>query len=91
MGQRVDKKFIVMHGKEEVQRINRYYASTNDYFLFKVGSDGKKTNMLTKSGVTILNKFDNQPIEKRNINYDYYIREARKIIRDLTCIQLELF
>lgn len=91
MGQRVDKKFIVMHGKEEVQRINRYYASTNDYFLFKVGSDGKKTNLLTKSGVTILNKFDNQPIEKRNINYDYYIREARKIIRDLTCIQLELF
>jgi len=91
MAQRVDKKFKVMHGKEEVQRINRYYASTNDHFLTKVGADGKETNMLTKSGVTILNQFSDQPIEQMHINYDYYIREARKIINDFVCVQLELF
>lgn len=91
MCQRVDKKFKVMHGKDEVQRINRYYASTNDYFLYKVGDDGKETNLLTKSGVTILNTFDDRPIEDRHINYDYYIREARKIVDDFVCQQLELF
>lgn len=91
MCQRADKKFKVLHGKEEVQRINRYYASTNDYFLYKVNDEGKETNMLTKSGVTILNTFDNRPIEDRHINYDYYIREARKIVDDFVCQQLELF
>lgn len=91
MCQRADKKFKVKHGKEYVQRINRYYASTNDHFLVKVGEDGKETNMLTKSGVTILNKLDDIPIEQRHVNYQYYISEARKIIDDFICVQLELF
>ena len=48
-------------------------------------------NMLTKSGVTILNKFDDLPIENRKINYRYYISEAKKVIADFTEQQLSLF
>ena len=48
-------------------------------------------NMLTASGVTLLNKFDNKPIEERKINYRYYIMEAYKIIRDLKPLQLSLW
>ena len=91
MSQRTDKKFKVRHGDRFVQRINRYYASTNGYSLYKVDKDGKEENMLTKSGVTILNKMDDLPITERHINYNYYISEANKIIADLSYQQLELF
>ena len=93
ISQAVDKKFEVLHGDKKVQRINRFYASTNGPYLFKIDpdSDRDKTNMLTKSGVTILNKFDDRPIEDRKINYRYYIGEAKKIIHDFTDQQLELF
>ena len=91
ISQRTDKKFKVRHGDRFVQRINRYYASTNGYSLYKVDKDGKEENMLTKSGVTILNKMDDLPITERHVNYNYYISEANKIIADLSYQQLELF
>lgn len=94
MSQAIDKKFKVVHGDKPVQRINRFYASTNGAYLFKKEPSetlGGLNNMLTKSGVTILNKFDDLPIEDRKINYRYYISEAKKIISDFTEQQLELF
>jgi hypothetical protein len=110
MSQQVDKKFEVFHGENRVQRINRFYASTDGAYLFKRKFDEKNVgkiigewddvriddgwteqNMLTKSGVTILNKFDDRPIEDRKINYRYYISEANKIIADFTEQQLNLF
>jgi len=91
MTQNVDKKFKVVHGDTQVQRINRFYASTNGYYLFKQNEDGSLEHMLKKSGVTILNKFDDTPIENRKINYRYYISEATKIIADFVNQQLELF
>lgn len=91
MSQAVDKKFKVIHGNKPVQRINRFYASTNGAYLFKQKEFENPENMLTKSGVTILNKFDDLKIEDRNINYRYYISEANKIIADFTNQQLELF
>ena len=113
MSQAVDKKFKVIHGDKPVQRINRFYESTNGPYLFKVKKNEnpghfKKSdpwgypyeydvpeeswsNMLTKSGVTILNKFDDLPIEDRKINYRYYISEAKKVIADFTEQQLSLF
>ena len=95
MSQAVDKKFKVIHGDKPVQRINRFYASTDGPYLFKKDKSlqglDTQSNMLTKSGVTILNKFDDLPIEDRKINYRYYISEAKKIISDFTEQQLELF
>lgn len=100
--QQVDKKFEVWHGENRVQRINRFYASTNGPYLFKRDKDGKEVhtlmdifdkaqNMLTKSGVTILNQLYDTTVEGRKINYRYYISEAKKIIADFTEQQLELF
>lgn len=115
MSQQVDKKFEVWHGENRVQRINRFYASTNGYSLFKrkYNEDAGKTykwertnaydageytvpeyneqNMLTKSGVTILNQLYDTTVEGRKINYRYYISEAKKIVADFTEQQLELF
>jgi ADP-dependent phosphofructokinase/glucokinase len=91
MSQAVDKKFKVIHGETPVQRINRFYASTNGEYLYKINPEGESQNMLTKSGVTILNKFDERPIEDRKINYRYYISEAKKVIADFTEQQLSLF
>lgn len=94
MGQRVDKKFSVEYGDEPVQRINRFYASTNGRNLFKVKNERGKlsyTSLLTTSGVTILNKYDDIDIKCRHVNYRYYINEARKIVEGLQCRQLSLF
>ena len=93
MSQAVDKKFKVVHGEKPIQRINRFYASVDGPYLYKVDPNGdrERTNMLTKSGVTILNKFDERPIEDRKINYRYYISEAKKVIADFTEQQLSLF
>ena len=143
MSQAVDKKFKVIHGEKPVQRINRFYASTDGEYIYKTPKEspsyrevpfvrftykgtvieapatainvggkywydpnvenienignrkmdvtGEMHNMLTKSGVTILNKFDDRPIEDRKINYRYYISEAKKVIADFTEQQLSLF
>ena len=95
MGQRVAKEFKVEYNGERISRINRFYASTNGAYLFKYKEDNfgnkKYNNMLTKSGVTLLNKFDDKPINERKINYRYYESEAVKIVKALETVQLELF
>ena len=91
MTQNVDKKFKVLYNNKYIQRINRFYASTNGCYMYKVNPEGKYENMLTKSGVTVLNTFDDMNIKDRHINYTYYIGEANKIITDFVCQQLELF
>uniref|UniRef100_A0AAU8BBX2 Polymerase/primase n=1 Tax=Dulem virus 42 TaxID=3145760 RepID=A0AAU8BBX2_9CAUD len=94
MGQRVGKKFSVEYNDKKIQRINRFYASTNGCYIYKVKEEDGKisySNLLTKSGVTLLNKYDDIPIEERHINYSYYLAEARKIKENLKCRQLSLF
>ena len=90
------KKFLMAeYMKEDIQRTNRFYASTNGGYLWKwkqVGNAERQyQNMLAASGVTLLNKFDDKPIEDRKINYRYYLRECYKIIEDLKPRQLSLF
>lgn len=95
MAQGVNKDFKVEYAGKYIQRINRYYASISGYYLFKVKDNSyepiRRTNMLTESGVTILNKIDDTPINKRWINYGYYISKAKKIAHSLGCQQLSLF
>jgi len=95
IGQRVSKDFKVEYKDKRIQRINRFYASTNGAYLYKYkeNNDGTRQyfNMLTKSGVTIMNKLDNLDIKNKNINYRYYISEANKIITELRTVQLDLF
>ena len=94
MSQRVDKKFKVEYDDKYIQRINRWYASTNGCYLYTVDESKtpvKYSNLLKKSGVTILNYIDDISTKNRKINYPYYISEARKIIDQLVCRQLDLF
>lgn len=94
MSQRVDRKFKVEYDDKYIQRINRWYASTNGCYLYTVDESKtpvKYSNLLKKSGVTILNYIDNTSTKNRKINYPYYISEARKIIDQLVCRQLDLF
>lgn len=93
MSEKTGKQWHVEYNNKEQQRTNRFYASTNGAYLWKwKGEDTKQyQNMLTASGVTLLNYLDDKPIEERKINYRYYIMEAYKIIRELKPLQLSLW
>jgi len=90
--QKVDKKFKVEYNGELVSRINRYYVSNNGYFLYKCELEGNKrvnyTNMLTASGVIIVNNLDEVKEFPKDINYKYYIAECKKILTPFTHKQL---
>ena len=93
MSEKTGKQWTVEYNGVQQQRTNRFYASTDGCFLFKYKiEDGikKYQNMLTASGVTLLNNFDNLK-EEPKINYRYYITEANKIIAQFKNKQLSLF
>ena len=93
MSEKTGKQWTVEYNDIRQQRTNRFYASTNGYFLYKWKMEkGKKQyqNMLTASGVTLLNNFDDLK-EDPKINYQYYINEANKIIAQFKNKQLSLF
>lgn len=95
MSEKTGKQWHVEYNDKEQQRINRFYASTNGAYLWKwkLKDNGEKQyqNMLTASGITLLNYLDDKPIEERKINYRYYILEAYKIVRELKPLQLSLW
>lgn len=93
MSEKTGKQWHVEYNNKEQQRTNRFYASTNGAYLWKwKGEDTRQyQNMLTASGVTLLNYLDDKPIEERKINYRYYIMEAYKIIRELKPLQMSLW
>lgn len=93
--QKVSKDFQVEYNDKLIQRINRYYCSTNGPYLYKCKVDGNRRygfiNMLKASGVTICNNLDDFKEFPTNINYRYYVVEARKIINQLCIKQCSLF
>ena len=94
MSEKTGKQWHVEYLGKEQQRINRFYASTNGGYLWKwKNNDDEKQyqNMLTASGVTLLNKFDDKLINERKINYRYYITEAAKLVNQLKVKQLSLW
>lgn len=94
--QKVSKEYSVEYDGKLIQRINRYYVSTDGPWLYKCKVDHnskryKYIRLLTDSGVTILNKIDpNIPLPE-NINYRYYIAAAQKIVNFFKQKQLTLF
>lgn len=75
------------HAEGEVVEYYEPYVGRQSH----IAKEKSYQNMLTASGVTLLNKFDDKPIEERKINYRYYIYEAYKIIQDLKPLQLSLW
>ena len=95
--QKVDKQFGVYYGNQKVTHINRYYMSLYGKPIYKqrIGADGKpfgsQIALCADSPVTIYNKFDDIPIEKRGINYHYYLTEVYKIVEKMDKKQLSLW
>jgi hypothetical protein len=90
--QKVGKQFFVELNNKRISNINRYYASTGGYRIYKVNKEsGKYVSLLTKSGLKIVNdltKLDGFP---NDVNYQYYISEAEKIIFPMEHRQLSLY
>lgn len=76
-------------GYKEGEVITRYEPYVG--IETRIAKGKQYQNMLAASGVTLLNKLDNKPIEERMINYRYYILEAYKIVRDLKPLQTSLW
>lgn len=92
IAQRVAKQFNVEYNGKFIQRINRFYACTNGYKLFKVRKDNNQYyDLLTKSGVCVLNDLSKVNTAKYPINYQYYMSEANSIISKFVNQELELF
>lgn len=90
--QKVNKKFKVEYNNRFIPRINRYYIATNGYNLFKVDPETNKyISLLSGFGVIIINNFNEIKEFPNNINYQYYIEEANKIISPFRYVQLSLF
>ena len=97
--QKVSRDYSVEYNGELIQRINRYYISTDGPWLYKckvdnTGEKEKRSNyikLLTDSGVTIMNTIEDPTIIPDNINYRFYITAANKIISSFTNKQLSLF
>lgn len=94
--QKVAKTFSVEYNGKLITHINRYYVSTDGYSLYKckVNTKGERSgyiNMLKGYGVTITNNLDEIKEFPNNVNYNYYITEANKIITKLKQKQLSLF
>lgn len=97
--QKVSKDYSVEYNGELIQRINRYYVSTNGPWLYKckvdnTGEKEKRFNyikLLTDSGVTIMNKIEDKSVIPDNINYAFYIASAKKIVLLFKHKQLSLF
>lgn len=89
--------YYILHYVENRKRVDekqqkniRYYISTNGGRLLKYYNDGRKSDVHVKYKVTVFNKY----IEKNDykINYDYYIRECKKVMDNILPIaQLSLF
>lgn len=80
-----DKKYrldyITNKGATRIQCKTRFYVSINGGSLIKSEKYGTaKTNLCQGYKVTPLNTLDDQRIEMRNINYQYYYDECMKII-----------
>ena len=94
MSQSVNREFKIEYGNKPVQRINRYYASNSGYYLMRVKDkmyETKKESILSDVGVILLNHIDDVPIEKRKINYQYYIGKANTIVSEFINRQLTIF
>lgn len=82
---RVSKVASCFHNDKKQQRINRYYAVNSGAYLYRSETNEKTgkvsiKHILKDSPVAILNKLDDVAIDKRNLNYRFYLSKARDIV-----------
>lgn len=78
---------------QDLGKITRYFISGfNGNLAKRHKTDGRVTNVFKEFGVKIFNRaYKLEEIKDYNINYNFYIREARKIINKIEDNQLKLF
>lgn len=94
--QKVSKDYCVEYDGKLIQRINRFYFSKTAPWLYKckVDSEGNRSNYIklnSQTGVQICNVINKDFKFPDDINYEYYIKEAQKIVDLFKCKQLTLF
>ncbi len=80
--------------KDKTQKVTRYYISTNGSSFIKnyinKQNEVTDTEFINKGNkVTIFNKFEDK--SDYSINYNFYIKESKKILEEIEDKQLELF
>ena len=82
----IDNQPVITTFKKNI----RYYISTNGSYLWEInGDDGRRSQLSVGYRVIPFNKFEIK--EEYNIDYNFYIKEANKIINTIDNGQLELF
>jgi len=83
------KRFEAFHKGVKLQRTNRYYAGTGPMsgYLYKNCGTGDQ-HVMKDTGVIIMNEY--KELSDYSINYLFYERAARKIIREIEPEQLTM-
>lgn len=78
---------------QRLQKVNRIFASrhADSGYLYKMGSTGESTAVLSKQKVIVRNKLGDKQEILDNMDYEFYIRECKKIIDTIEDKQLSLF
>lgn len=80
--------------KKILDRTTRYYISNsgkNSGNLYKDFGDGRISGVNIGYSATIFNKYIEKPMSEYNLNYNFYIAEAMKIVDAVVDNQLTLF
>ena len=80
--------------KKELPRTTRYYISNaglNSGNLYKDFGDGRISGVNIGYSVTLFNKYEEKEFSEYNIDYNFYITEAMKIVDAIIDNQLTLF
>lgn len=86
---KVDKSYTVYWNGQPQQRLNRYFVTKGGAYIYK-SEDGKRMEHMMKGWtVQIFNNFYES--DDYNINYNYYIAEAKKLLNEFEPAQTSLF
>ena len=80
--------------KKELHRTTRYYISNpgcKSGILLKDFGDGRISGVNIGYSVTLFNKYEEKEFSEYNIDYNFYIAEAMKIVDAIVDNQLTLF
>jgi hypothetical protein len=80
--------------QKELHRTTRYYISkpnSNSGILLKDFGDGRISGVNIGYSVTLFNKYEEKEFSEYNIDYNFYIAEAMKIVDAIIDNQLTLF
>jgi hypothetical protein len=77
----------------KLNRMTRYYIGKGNQsgMLYKEFEDGKITGVNVGYSAIIFNKYENKNWDDYNIDYGFYIKEARKLVNPLIYKELKLF